>query len=76
TPGSGDIVEITPDLSGVPAGVTVSIALDGTVSIDVPAGYTGPTSFTIPYEVTDENGLSDSGIITVSVNQSSTVDDV
>ncbi|MBN7818213.1 hypothetical protein, partial [Algoriphagus pacificus] len=42
----------------------------------VPAGYTGPTSFTIPYEVTDENGLSDSGIITVSVNQSSTVDDV
>ncbi|MBN7818217.1 hypothetical protein, partial [Algoriphagus pacificus] len=42
----------------------------------VPAGYTGPTSFTIPYEVTDENGLSDTGIITVSVNQSSTVDDV
>ncbi|MBN7817703.1 T9SS type B sorting domain-containing protein, partial [Algoriphagus pacificus] len=76
TPGSGDIVEITPDLSGVPAGVTVTIDLDGTVSIDVPAGYTGPTSFTIPYEVTDENGLSDSGIITVSVNQSSTVDDV
>ncbi|MBN7818214.1 hypothetical protein, partial [Algoriphagus pacificus] len=39
TAGSGAIVDITPDLSGVPAGVTVSIALDGTVSIDVPAGY-------------------------------------
>ncbi|WP_339754210.1 DUF7507 domain-containing protein [Algoriphagus aquimarinus] len=76
TPGSGAIVDITPDLSAVPAGVTITIDGSGVVTINVPAGYTGPASFEVPYEVTDENGLSDIGTMRISVNGGPVADDV
>ncbi|NDP28307.1 MAG: DUF11 domain-containing protein, partial [Flavobacterium sp.] len=76
TPGSGAIVDITPDLSAVPAGIIITIDGAGIVTINVPDNYTGVSSFQVPYEVTDDNGLSDIGTMTITVNRGPVADDV
>ncbi|MGR3321927.1 MAG: Ig-like domain-containing protein [Pseudooceanicola sp.] len=62
----GDTFTITS--VGTPSNGTAVLEADGTITYTPGNGYSGPDSFT--YEITDENGATDTATVTISVSGS------